>query len=217
MPNITKMAEEDLQNMSPEQFAELQKQNCIFCKIAGGEIPSKKIYEDDFFIGILDINPAAEGHILVIPIRHYQILPQMDSATVGNLGAAIQDISSKTLKAIGCEGTSIFIANGAVAGQKAPHFMAHIIPRKGGDNLPLNPRENEIPENEYSRLVSSLIARKAPAKPDPSSSAHLSQRNRAGTSIQSKDKKHVRKKTALKPKSPDAAKPDLDKISRMFT
>ena len=58
---MSQVTEEELQKMSPEQIAELQKQNCIFCKIIAGEIPSKKVYEDDNFIGILDINPATQG------------------------------------------------------------------------------------------------------------------------------------------------------------
>ena len=61
--------------MSPEQIAEMQKQQCIFCKIIKGDIPGKKVFQDDFVEAILDINPAAKGHTLVMPKEHYPILP----------------------------------------------------------------------------------------------------------------------------------------------
>jgi galactose-1-phosphate uridylyltransferase len=61
--------------MSQEEMLEQQKANCIFCKIVKGEIPSKKVYEDDMMLAILDINPAVKGHILVLPKEHYPIMP----------------------------------------------------------------------------------------------------------------------------------------------
>jgi histidine triad (HIT) family protein len=121
-----------------------QKDNCIFCKIIAGEIPSMRIYEDPEFIGILDINPASEGHVLLLPKRHFQIMPQMPPEIVGNLGLACSAISSKILRSIKCEGTSVFIANGGIAGQRAPHFMAHIIPRYANDGISLSPELKEL-------------------------------------------------------------------------
>ena len=129
------MNESDLENMTPETIAQAQRDNCIFCKIISGDIPSKKIYEDSDFVGILDINPAAEGHVLLLPKQHYQIMPQIPPELVGSLGLACRNISASIIKGFKCDGTSIFIANGAVAGQRAPHFMVHIIPRIGEDNI----------------------------------------------------------------------------------
>ena len=65
----------DTSNMSPEQIMELQKQKCPFCQIVAGKIPSKTIYEDDKVLAILDINPIAKGHVLVMPKEHYPIMP----------------------------------------------------------------------------------------------------------------------------------------------
>ena len=143
-------------DMTPEQMLQDQKQNCIFCKIAKGEIPSKKVYEDPNFVGVLDINPAAEGHILIIPKEHYQIMPQLSPELVGLLGVATKKVSSMILKGIGVQGTTIFIANGYVAGQKAPHLIAHVIPRKDGDEIKLNPKIIEIIEPEYENISNKI-------------------------------------------------------------
>ncbi|MCF7866706.1 HIT family protein [Candidatus Woesearchaeota archaeon] len=139
----------DFSKMSPQEIAEYQKKNCIFCKIIAGEIPSKKVYEDKEFYAILDINPVTKGHILLMPKEHVQVMPQMQPPLVGSLAEAIQKISQKLLNSLNCKGTSVFIANGAVAGQKAPHFIIHIIPRKNGDEVPLNPKFEELNKDEW--------------------------------------------------------------------
>lgn len=154
---MSQYTEEEINNMSPEQIAELQKQNCIFCKIIAGDIPSKKVYEDDNFIGILDINPAAQGHVLLLPKQHVQIMPQMPPDKLGLMAIACQNVSNKIIKGFAVEGTTIFAASGLVAGQKAPHFMVHIIPRKENDGLNLNPESKNIPETEYSAIKKKLL------------------------------------------------------------
>jgi histidine triad (HIT) family protein len=132
MPELT---EEDLKNMSPEELIELQKKNCLFCQLASGVLPTKKIYEDEICFAILDINPAVKGHILLIPKEHYVILPQTPDKVVRQLAVVSKLLSKTLIKALGAQGTNIFIANGAVAGQRAPHLIVHIIPRNENDNL----------------------------------------------------------------------------------
>ena len=127
--------EEKLKTMTPNEIAELQKQQCIFCQIISGKIPSKKIYEDDISIVILDINPATKGHVLLIPKEHYSIMPQLPDNILANLTVMARNISQAMLRGMGASGTNIYIANGLVAGQRAQHFMIHVIPRKDGDNL----------------------------------------------------------------------------------
>jgi len=126
---------EDLENLSPEEMAEIQKKNCIFCQIAKGAVNAKKIYEDDKVIGILDINPANPGHTLLLPKEHYMILPQMPDELVNYIFVIAKGISNALLRAVGATGTNIFIANGVGAGQRAPHFMVHIIPRIDNDGI----------------------------------------------------------------------------------
>lgn len=132
MPELT---EADLEKMSPEQIAELQKQNCIFCHIISGKIPAKKVYEDDKCLAILDINPATKGHVLLIPKEHHVVLQMLPEETIMHLGKITKMLSRTALRALGAEGTNIFIASGAVAGQKAPHAMIHIIPRNEKDRI----------------------------------------------------------------------------------
>jgi len=146
------ITEEELSNMSPEQIAELQKQNCVFCHIISGKIPSKKVYEDDICTAIIDINPASKGHVLIIPKEHFVVLPQATEEVAKHLGKISKMISMAALRALGAEGTNIFVANGAVAGQRAPHAVIHVIPRMEGYGITCF----ELPEREISE--SSVLA-----------------------------------------------------------
>ena len=149
--------EEKLKNMSPEEIQELQKKQCIFCQIISGGVPGKTVWEDDKFIAILDINPANEGHVLLMPKEHYAVLPQMPKEDVPLFFIAGKNISNGLLRSLRVEGTSLFVANGLAAGQKAQHFMLHIIPRVLDDNL-LNmlPKQLEGVKEIYPTLVNRL-------------------------------------------------------------
>lgn len=127
--------QERIKNMSPEELKEFQKQQCIFCQIIDGKVPSKKIFEDKICIAVMDVNPAAPGHVLLLPKEHYAIMPQVPDDEIGHLFMAAKEISQAMLRKLGVEGTNIFVANGGVAGQRAQHFMIHIIPRKEGDEV----------------------------------------------------------------------------------
>jgi histidine triad (HIT) family protein len=128
-------SEEELSKMSAEEIAELQKQNCIFCKIASKEIPAKIIHEDSDVICILDINPASEGHILVYPKKHYMIMPHMPDDVLAKVFKNVKLMSQTLLKSLQCKGTTVFVANGVAAGQKAPHVLIHVFPRRENDGL----------------------------------------------------------------------------------
>ena len=120
--------QEELQNMSQEEILALQKKNCIFCKMVTGEIPTYKIYSDDKCFAILDINPANEGHILLLPQEHYSIFPQVPANIIEHLMVITKKISKMLLTTLKVKGTSILCQIGEAAGQKAPHVMIHIIP-----------------------------------------------------------------------------------------
>jgi len=140
-----KALQEKLKNMSPEELKEFQKKQCIFCQIVDGKVASKKIYEDDICLAILDINPANPGHILLMTKEHYQIMPMIPDDELAHLLMVSKALSHAMLKALKAEGTDIFIANGTAAGQRAQHFMLHVIPRKKGDKVPL-----DIPQKDIS-------------------------------------------------------------------
>jgi histidine triad (HIT) family protein len=158
-----KEMEEKIKNMSPEELKEFQKKQCIFCQIISGKIPSKKIYEDEKAIAILDINPAAKGHVLVMPKEHYAIMPQMPDKEVAHLFKIAKKISQIILKGLKVSGTNLFVANGLAAGQRAQHFIIHVIPRKDGDNLlkveeklvdtEMRKKVKMLVENEFNKLM----------------------------------------------------------------
>jgi histidine triad (HIT) family protein len=130
--------------------------NCIFCHIASGKVPSRKVYEDDLFVAVLDINPSNAGHLLVIPKEHISVMPQMNEQLVQKLGIVAKKLSHFLLKKLGVEGTSIFIANGMVAGQRAPHFMMHIIPRYIDDGMKLDIAPGKMTPEETKTVMSKL-------------------------------------------------------------
>jgi len=144
--------QERLKNMSPEELMKLQKQRCIFCHIIEGKVEAKKIYEDDKVLAILDINPANPGHILLLPKEHYMILPQMPDDLIEHLFMVVKALSHLLLRILKAQGTNIFVANGLAAGQRAQHFMIHIIPRKEGDGLNFDLPENRINEDELMEI-----------------------------------------------------------------
>jgi histidine triad (HIT) family protein len=151
------VTEEELKNMSPEEIAELQKQNCIFCKIIKGEIPSIKVYESNLVIAILDINPAKKGHVLILPKEHHPILPLIPPETFIELFTTAQLLSESMKKALMVSKISLFIANGAVAGQQSPHFLFHLIPRENGDGLdnftvPKHPQKQKEQEELFPSM-----------------------------------------------------------------
>jgi len=151
------VVQQDLENMSPEQLQELQKQNCIFCHIISGRVASKKIYEDDKVLAILDINPANPGHILLLTKEHYQVMPQIPDDEISHIFMVAKAISHACLKALKAHGTNIFIANGSVAGQKAPHFMLHIIPRLNVDEIKIfDLPEKNIPDDVLEQIKEKL-------------------------------------------------------------
>jgi len=149
------VSEEDLKNMSPDEIAELQKQNCIFCKIASKEIPAKIVHEDADTICVLDINPASEGHILVYPKKHYMIMPHMPDEILAKVFKNVKLMSHTLLKTLQCGGTTIFIANGVAAGQKAPHVLIHVFPRRENDGLVKLP-QYEMSDEQIEKLKKEL-------------------------------------------------------------
>jgi len=110
-------------------------ENCIFCKIAKGEIPSHKVYEDEDFLAFLDIAPASLGHTLIIPKRHADNLYALDAVSAARLIPLAQKLAEKVKTATGCAGVNLLQNNGEAAGQTVHHFHLHIIPRMAGDGV----------------------------------------------------------------------------------
>jgi len=123
----------------------MQEKDCLFCRIIRGEIPSSKIYEDEYVYAFLDIAPSFIGHTLVVPKNHYKNILDIDAGEAGHIFAAIQKIAPAIIKVTGAEGFHVLQNNNEAAGQTVFHTHFHIIPRKTGDGMTLwtpTPYEN---------------------------------------------------------------------------
>ena len=152
-------SDEEMRNMSPSEIADQQKKNCIFCHIVSGRVATKKVYEDDKCLGILDINPANPGHVLLLPKEHYAIMPLVPEDLIAHMFTVAKHISQAQLKALRAQGTTIMAANGMVAGQRAPHFMIHVIPRKEGDDVGFSYQTRQLAEDDLVKLASAIRRR----------------------------------------------------------
>ena len=111
------------------------KNDCIFCAIAAGEIPSFKVYEDDLALAYLDINPFSKGHTLVIPKAHAAGLLDADDKMLSELVLRVKKVAAQVKEKLGCDGFNILQNNGEAAGQTVRHIHFHIVPRWNGDPL----------------------------------------------------------------------------------
>ena len=107
----------------------MKKEDCIFCRIANGEIPSATIYEDADFRVILDLGPASKGHALILPKEHFDNIYELDEDTAAKAFVLAKNMAGKMTEALGCDGFNIVQNNGTVAGQTVFHFHMHLIPR----------------------------------------------------------------------------------------
>ena len=138
----------------------MEDSNCIFCKIAAGEIPSKTVYEDDKFRVIMDLGAASDGHLLILPKNHYANLMELDEETAASVLPLAGKISRAMMKGLKCDGLNLVQNNGEEAGQTVMHFHLHMIPRyKGGEEViewkPGNPTAEEM-EDAAERIRAEL-------------------------------------------------------------
>jgi histidine triad (HIT) family protein len=122
---------------------------CIFCQIAAGAVPARKVFEDELVLAVLDINPASLGHVLLIPKEHVTVLPQAPDETAERLGSTARLLGTAALaffRQRGCQGTTFLAANGPAAGQRAGHAILHIIPRFPNDGVGLAVPAGQAPQ-----------------------------------------------------------------------
>ena len=139
-------------------------QQCLFCQIASGAMPSRKLYEDDQVMAMLDIHPAAPGHILILPKQHVAMMPQLRPETLARISVAVKVLSKALLQAMQCQGTTVFMANGGAAGQRVPHLLVHLIPRQPKDGIPVQLEEQDVEEGFLLKLREKLIGTQAAEK-----------------------------------------------------
>ena len=132
-----------------------QSKQCIFCKLIKGEMPSKKVFEDDVTISMLDIYPAKKGHIVFMQKEHYPIMPYIPADEFKHLFGLIPQLSTALMSGMVATGVNLFIANGGAAGQQAPHFLFHLMAREAGDgffNFWLNKRNAKLDQDQIKML-----------------------------------------------------------------
>lgn len=112
-------------------------EDCIFCKIVKGEIKSEKVYEEDNFLAVLDVNPETEGHTLVLPKKHFKTILDTPSSLGEEFLDAIKKTALQLIDKHKAEGFNVVFNTNKVAGQEVDHVHAHIMLRKSGDGMKL--------------------------------------------------------------------------------
>lgn len=135
----------------------MKENNCIFCKIISGEIPSITVYEDDNFKAIFDISPASKGHTLVLPKKHMADLFEIDESTASKALIIIKKIATALKDTLQCDGINIIQNNGVAAGQSVYHLHFHIIPRYSDDNVILPWKNGSYQDGEAEQLANAII------------------------------------------------------------
>lgn len=125
----------------------MRDENCIFCKIIAGEIPSTTVYEDDDFRGILDVNPAARGHVIILPKNHAANIFELPDEDASKVMVVAKKIATAIKKAYKCDGVNILQNNGEAAGQTVFHLHVHVIPRYENDTVNVGWKQGDMPED----------------------------------------------------------------------
>ena len=130
----------------------MKKEDCIFCKLANGDIPTNAIYEDEYVKAIFDLSPASKGHIIILTKEHFDNVYSIDEATVGHVYKVAAKLADGINQALDCEGINILQNNGELAGQTVFHFHVHIIPRYKGDTVRAGWVPGKITKDEIEEL-----------------------------------------------------------------
>lgn len=134
----------------------MKDSNCIFCKIANGEIPSRTIEENDMFRVVLDVGPATKGHALILPKDHYRNLFDLPEETAAEAIKMAKKVVLKMKDKLGCDGVNIVQNNEEAAGQTVFHFHMHVIPRYKEDGQVIGWRPGQPTGEELDAIAEEL-------------------------------------------------------------
>ena len=140
-------------------------EECLFCKIAKGEMPAKKVYEDNDSLAFLDINPANPGHTLVMPKAHFENIFDVGEAELHKTMNVVKDIATKLKENMNATGVNVVQNNGRPAGQLVSHIHFHVIPRFPEDNVIITYKRVQMQEKDFDEIVKKLTAAKKAEKP----------------------------------------------------
>ena len=129
---------------------------CIFCRIANGEIPSATLYEDDDFRVILDLGPASKGHALILPKSHAANIYELPDELAGKAMGLAKKKAGRMTEALECDGFNIVQNNGEGAGQTVFHFHMHLIPRYEGDQVNVTWKPGTLTDEVRDEIIGKL-------------------------------------------------------------
>ncbi len=135
----------------------MKKEDCIFCKIANGEISSKTLYEDENFRVILDLGPATRGHALILPKEHADNLYELSEECAAKVFVLAQKMAVQMKEKLHCDGMNLVQNNGEVAGQTVKHFHLHLIPRYENDNQTILWKPGEVTQEELEAVRKQIV------------------------------------------------------------
>ena len=130
--------------------------DCIFCKIANGEIPSATLYEDEDFRVILDLGPASKGHALILPKAHAATIYEISDDMAAKAMILAKKMATKMTEALKCDGFNIVQNNGEPAGQTVFHFHMHLIPRYEGDQVGITWKPGTLTDEVKNEILEKL-------------------------------------------------------------
>lgn len=134
----------------------MKKDDCIFCKLANGDIPTNVVYEDSDFTVIMDASPATKGHSLILPKNHFANLFELDEETTNKVLPLAKKVAAHMTEKLGCDGFNLVQNNGETAGQTVFHFHMHLIPRYKDDNQVIGWKPNDADADEQKKILDKI-------------------------------------------------------------
>lgn len=134
----------------------MRDDNCIFCKLANGIIPTNSIYEDEDFNVILDLSPATKGHALILPKNHHKNLYELPDETASKVMVLAKKLATHMTEKLNCDGFNLVQNNNEIAGQTVFHFHLHLIPRYNEDGQRINWKPTEPSKEELEEIKNLL-------------------------------------------------------------
>ena len=131
-------------------------EDCIFCKVLSGEIPSQRVYEDEHVVGVMDINPWTRGHAVVFPRKHTTDLFEIEDDELGHVAVAAKQLAAKMRDTLDCDGINLLQSNGRAAWQTIFHLHIHVIPRYDDDPLEVPTRPQPADPEELAEVAEEI-------------------------------------------------------------
>jgi hypothetical protein len=134
----------------------MKDENCIFCKLANGDIPTATVYEDEYLRAIMDAAPANKGHIIILPKSHAANIYELEDEYVSRAFVLAKKLAVALKKLTGCDGVNILQNNGGAAGQTVFHFHVHVIPRFKDDDCTIVWKPTSYEDGEASEVAKKI-------------------------------------------------------------